>query len=71
MLSINSSGRSVLAISYCSTVTSELIVHLVPAALSIHREDGTMPRFVSTSLFNISEDQWANEEGEKCAQRSF
>jgi hypothetical protein len=62
-LSIDSSRRFVLA--YCFTMTSELIVHLVPAALSIHREDGTMPRFVSTSLFDVSQDQRANEGGEK------
>ena len=42
-----------------------LIVCLVPAALSIHREDGTMPRFVTASLSNISQDQRANEGGEK------
>ena len=60
---IDSSRRLVLATSYYS-VTSELIVHLVPADLSIHREDGSMPRFLTASLFNVSQDQRENEGGE-------
>jgi hypothetical protein len=47
----------------CPLVTSTLIVYLEPAAISLHRDDGSSPRFIPTSLPDVP-DQRADEQGE-------
>jgi hypothetical protein len=38
-----------------------LIVDVAPTALSLHQDDGTMPRFIAASIPNISKEQKTNE----------
>jgi hypothetical protein len=42
-------------------------VYLAPVALSLYREDGSMPRFVAASPPVTSTDERENEEGETCS----
>ena len=72
-LSTSSPGRFVSVTFYYGHFTSTLIASLAPAALSLHREDGSPPRFIATSLPDGS-DHGADEQGENihliCAQRA-
>ena len=42
-------------------------MYLAPVALSLHREDGSTPRFVAASPPVASTDEGGNEEGEICS----
>lgn len=72
-LSTNSPGRFVSVTFYYGHFTSTLIASLAPPAVSLHREDGSSPRFIATSLPDGS-DHGADEQGENihliCAQRA-
>ena len=50
-------------VSNHSSATSTLIVYLAPAAISLHRDDGSLPRIIAVSLPDIS-DERADEQGE-------
>src|SRR5712672_2596772 len=64
-LSVYSPGRFVVVTFYYGHFTSTLIASLAPGALSLHREDGSSPRFIAAPLPKVSDlEERVDEQGE-------